>query len=157
MKRISFGILVLITILGFVVLLRGPQTARAQGGQQQDGWLEGTVRNENGKPTHCGIWYSLNGKDFALAFPDGAMAETYSLRNITPGIYEIHVSTDGYRPQRIFGVVVKPGVRSILNFTLHEGKEPEDLNQPNVPTQKVLIISEELAKLQQQIDDLKKK
>ena len=61
------------------------------------------------------------------------------------------------RPLRVWGIMIKPGVRSLQNLTVHNGEAVEEIGQPEVATQKVIIISQELARLQAQIDEFKKK
>jgi hypothetical protein len=154
-KKFIIGITVTAALLFTVLIPQGSGIADAQD-KQQLGWLDGFV-DRNGEPD-CGTVTVLSkGKQVYRADIDESLNGLYSIRDMRPGIYEIQVRAcqRGWRPQRIFGVVVKPGVRSILNVTLHEGKELEEIGQPEVPTQPVINISEELTHLQGEIDKLK--
>jgi hypothetical protein len=156
MKRIGIGTLALMVALTMVSLFRIPQNAHAQD-EPQKGSLEGKVRTDSGEPVHAAIRWSRNGDDFGLIFSDSGLNEVYTINNLPPGIYEVRAEREGYRPQRIFGVVIKPGVRSILNVTLHKGQDVEEIGQPILSTQPVLVISNELERLQKEIDVLKNK
>lgn len=157
MKRILIGMPAVLALAFASAVLREPQVAAAQDGQQK-GWLEGMVRNEEGEPVHVWIVPARDGRRGDLVGSDGDMRQAYSIRDMAPGVYEINVSVaNPYRPQRIFGVVIKPGVRSILNITLDKGSGIKEIGQPTVATQPVVIISQELARLQTEIDALKAK
>lgn len=165
MKQIGIGALTLFALLVIIGLLRGPQPAHAQD-EQQMGWLEGTLLSAEGKPAPGSNFetsiklLNKNGEEIAACNPDPQLGGLYTFRNIKPGLYEVRVhplNLEGNRPIRVFGVVVKAGVRTPLNLRHKEGKEIDEFGQPAVPTQPVIIISQELARLQQQIDELKKK
>jgi hypothetical protein len=90
----------------------------------------------------------------------------YTLRNLKPGIYEVFVDASNqqdrneilhYRPQHIFGLVVEPDKRTVLDITVHEGEGLEEIGKPNVNSEKAIILADELARLRKEIDELKKK
>jgi hypothetical protein len=90
----------------------------------------------------------------------------YTLRNLKPGIYEVFVDKTshgfgndlvGFRPQHIFGLVVKPDMRTVLNITVHEGEALEEIGNPVVNSEKAIILADELARLGKEIEELKKK
>ena len=69
-----------------------------------------------------------------------------------------------HRPQRIFGVVVRPGVRTLLNVVLEKGSTLQEIGRPVVATEPVVVFSQELTKLQRQfarlqaeVDSLKRR
>lgn len=162
MKRIEIGALALLILLLVAGLLRTMQPARAQD-EPAKAWVEGSVVTEDDKRViGWHVSFTIDGKSIADADCNMSMNGFYQVRDLRPGTYEmivgnsIFAATQGYKTIRIFGIVVKPGVRNVLNFTLHEGKGIEEIGQPVVATQKVIILSQELEQLQKQIDALKK-
>lgn len=152
------------------LLLRGGVPATAQQAAPT-GWLEGTVVSTDGKvinnPTFNGPGGAFirglrqGGGTFEVT-SDYKMGGLFSVRDLKPGIYEVSISNGvvngvKHRPQRIFGVVVKPGARTVLEVKLERGETLEEIGEPAVSTQPAIIISEELARLQRQIDELKKR
>jgi hypothetical protein len=61
------------------------------------------------------------------------------------------------RPIHIFGVVVESGKRTVLNLKMHTGMDLEEIGKPAVAMEKFIVLSDELERLQAQIDELKKK
>ena len=115
------------------------------------GWLEGRVHNEDGEPVRAWVYY---GSDFVTA--GAGMDGLYMIKNLNPGTYELQVKEvpQGYRPQRIFGVLVKPGVRTVLDITLTRGKGLQEIGKPAFVTEKVVLVSDALGRLHKTIDDL---
>jgi len=65
----------------------------------------------------------------------GYMGGHYKLRNLEPGVYDLEVKGfHGHRPQRIYGVPIRAGLRTFLDVELHAGKEPEEVRNPKVRT-----------------------
>lgn len=69
------------------------------------------------------------------------MGGLYSFKNLRPGVYNVLVEAgkivvpgqprdEAYRPQRIVGVVIKPGQETVLDITLHPGKALEQVGAP---------------------------
>lgn len=142
------------------------QTKTAQV-EQQNGWLEGTLRKSDSAPVDHRWIVELrlkvkDGEEVTKTSPTETQNSLFSARDLKPGVYEIRVyrviaaatDNEGYRPQRIWGVIVKPGVRSTLDIILHKGNDLEEIGQPTVATQPVVFISQELARPQKQIDSL---
>jgi hypothetical protein len=112
--------------------------ASLAGAQEAKGWIEGTVLNPDGKP----VWawdrmgntrkIRLVGPTALVTTPNVEMGGLYSFRDLRPGVYEVYIESSKdserqYRPQRINGVVVKPGVRTMLNITVHPGDKIEEI------------------------------
>jgi hypothetical protein len=57
----------------------------------------------------------------------------------------------------VSGVAVEAGKRTVLNVKMEAGKELQEIGKPATTTQKFVVVSEELERLQAQIDELKKK
>jgi hypothetical protein len=146
----------------------------AVGGAQENaqlGWLEGTVTNAAGQAIDrqwpCQLTlYPAEGEPVRTQ-ADTAKGGFFSAKGLAPGVYEVRVdggtiAGTSYRPQRIWGVAIAGGVRSVLKITLHEAKTPaekdsfEEIGQPTVPTQPVLFLPDELDRLRKQLDDLTK-
>jgi hypothetical protein len=144
------------TIAFFLIILS--LSAAAQD-QNQKGWLEGTTLTADGEPITCKVRVIRNGKQVASDLSNTSMGGLFEIRDLKPGVYEIRANypMSGYRPQRIFGVTVKPGVRSTLNIVLNEGSKIEEIGEPVVATEPVIVISQELTRIQKEIDTLKNK
>ena len=173
MKPIRFA-LALAVLASLVVALR-PHPASAGDGKQNaapaTGWLEGTItatdgkvlRNHNNFSNNFGAYIrgTRQGGGTFEAYSDPRMGGLYSVRNLKPGIYEVFVPIayderlTKFRPQHLFGVVVRPGARTVLNITTEPGETLEEVGKPAVGSQPVVILTNELARLQKQIDTLK--
>ncbi len=136
--------------------------------EEATGWLEGTVKDESGNPLNdwrVGI-FNRDGEEKSYTYSKGSQGGFYSIRNIKPNVYEIRVYTVGdsseygkeFRQQRLFGVAINTGVRSVLNIKLKEGKSRdfEEVGKPNVQTQKVMLLTEEIDRLKKQVEELEK-
>lgn len=138
----------------------------------QYGWLEGTITTEQGNPvqeTSSGFGLAKSIKlvrhgGGAYTIPsDLSMGGFYSNHTLKPGIYDISVTTGywgntgsmPYRPQRVLGIVIKPGQRTLLNIIMPQGLTLEETGQPAVVSAPATNVTEELARMQKQIDDLK--
>ena len=158
------GLKIMLVGLALTVAGQFPQAAFAQTVQvDTSGWLEGTVTlgQAGGEPRW---WYvtmiDQNGNGVYVN-PDAGMNNLYVFRHVRPGTYDITVTcTTGkdfcgvYRPQRIFRVVINPNVRTILNVALEQGTALQEVGHPLVATEPVLILSDELTKLQRQLASL---
>ncbi len=134
----------------------------------QYGWLEGTITNSEGQavsgqkftnaPKHIkGV--RQGGGEFDVQ-TDYQLGGLYSAKNIRPGVYDItlergYVNDVAYCPERIFGVVVKPGERTILKIVMDQGETYEEVGKPAVVSAPATNVTEELARMQKEIDDLK--
>ena len=91
---------------------------------------------------------------------DTQLGGLYSAKNIRPGIYDIIISKSyvgnvAYCPERIFGVIVKPGERTVLRIVMDQGDTYEEVGKPAVVSATATNVTDELAKMQKQINDLK--
>jgi hypothetical protein len=151
-------------MLGVALILAGqfPQALSAQA--DTSGWLEGMVTL--GQKGGAADWWRVtvidpNG-DGVYVEPNAAMNNLYVLRHLKPGTYEVTVTCTSdaphcggaYRPQRIFGVAVKPEVRTTLNLVLEPGTNLQEVGHPVVGTEPALVLSQELARLQRQVASL---
>ncbi len=94
---------------------------------------------------------------------DTTMGGFYSIHGLKPGIYDISVTTGywgntgsaPYRPQRILGVLIRPGQRTLLNIVMPLGDTLQETGQSAVLSAPATNVTEELARMQKEIDDLK--
>jgi hypothetical protein len=142
-----------------------------QGGllaQEPRGWIEGTVLNKYGKV----VWDLARQSNIMTVraigpskldtHPDTSIGNFYTIRDLKPGIYEIFVSSSKddetqYRPQHIMGLVVKPGVRTVLNIVVHEGKPDavEEIGKA-VSSENGMTLLEMVERLNRDVEVLKK-
>jgi len=162
-----------------VALVLLPCTAHAQSptptptdSASQYGWLEGTIITEQGNPVQEAYSNFGPAKSIKLVRHGGgtytipsdlSMGGFYSNHTLKPGIYDISVTTGygsntgstPYRPQRILGIVIKSGQRTLLNIVMPQGATLEETGKPAVVSAPATNVTEELARMQKQIDDLK--
>ena len=144
--------------------------------EEATGWLEGTVKDESGNPLDKWVVQVYNSDGSKVynkdrqelwAYSTGSQGGFYSIRNLKPNVYEVRIfASQGYPserenellPQRLFGVAINTGVRSILNIKLKEGKSRDfvEVGKPNVQTQKVMLLTEEIDRLKKQVKELEK-
>ncbi len=134
----------------------------------QSGWLEGTITNSDGQAV-SGRQYSPENKHITGVRQGGGQFDVqsdlslgglYSARNLKPGVYDSTLTTGyvgnvAYCPERIFGVVVKPGERTILKIVMDQGSTYEEVGKPAVVSAPATNVTEEMARMQKEIDDLK--
>ena len=137
------------------------------------GWIEGTLTDINGTPP---VTSGSFGGTFAVPIvlkAEGNDLKTesnpkgggfFTFRNLKPGLYELFIeaarppdSSDPLRPVHVSGIAVEAGKRTVLNLKMEPGKEVQEIGKPAMSTQKFVVVSEELERLQAQIDELKKK
>jgi hypothetical protein len=84
---------------------------------------------------------------------------------LKPGLYEVFVDRTfqkdredilKYRPQHIFGLVVAPDKRTVLNLTVHQGEALEEVGKPDVGTEMPIVLANELKRQRTEIEELKK-
>ena len=162
----------LINMTVFAILLTASgQIAHSQttaiSDASQYGWLEGTITNNQGQAISNNAF--SDGKHLKGVRQGGGEFDTqtdtrlgglYSLKNIRSGIYDItiekgYIASTPFCPERIFGVVVKPGQRTVLNIIMDQGETYEEVGKPEVVTNPATNVTMELAQMQKQIDDLK--
>lgn len=135
-----------------------PGTGAAQTDPNR-GWLEGRVHDGEGNPLHVYVQYRHeSGDPDTFVATDRSADGLYTIRDLRPGVYEVLVREvpEGYRPQRHFGVLVKPGSRTVLNITLKRGKGMEEIGKPAFNTEPAVHLGSELQELRKQVDDLRK-
>jgi hypothetical protein len=139
------------------VLAQDAQPEAQQGSGEGKGWIEGFVSNDKGH----GIWGDVvviraDGRKVAEASAY-APNSLYSIRSLQPGVYEVRISArkGGYKMQRFHGVLVQADARVLLNAKLPDGNGFVEAGEPAVVTQRIVLISQELERLQEEIDELK--
>ena len=80
------------------------------------------------------------------AEPKTDMGGLFSMKNLPPGVYEVLVH----------GVVVKAGVRTMLNVVVNEGAQLQEIGRP-VATEQALIVARELERPRKQVDSVQNK
>lgn len=120
-----------------------------------DGWIEGTVTNPEGQPVWTTQTLLVSGVIVTLKKSTGqqAVVQTdhlaggfFSAGRLYPGTYDVIVEKStryrsAYRPQIIRQVVIKPGVRTILNITVNPGDDLERVSGLQTATQKVTLVT----------------
>jgi len=133
------------------------------------GWIEGTLTDTNGTPPVVAgsmgvpIVLKAEGSDVkAESNPTGG--GFFAFRNLKPGLYELFIESahppdnnEPLRPVHVSGIAVGAGKRTVLNVKMEPGKELQEIGKPAFTTQQFVVVSEELERLQAQIDELKKK
>ncbi len=160
-KALAFSMLP--TALAALLMVPGVALA-----QEAKGWIEGSVLNKSGKVA-WNISRQANivtvralGPSKLETHPDNTIGNFYSMRDLKPGVYEIFVSSTQddalqYRPQHVMGLVVKPGVRTLLNIEVHEGRSDtiEEVGKA-VPTEAGVTLAEMVERLTHEVEVLKK-
>jgi hypothetical protein len=134
-----------------------PHAAIAQDDQPPaKGWLQGRLLLPTGQPlgfmASIGVAVTeIDGHRNGISTgPKSDLGGLYEFRDIAPGVYELTVGGGNVkeahaRPLRIWGVVIRPGVRSTLNINLKDDEDGsgklDEIGQPPVPTVPVLIVS----------------
>jgi hypothetical protein len=135
------------------------------------GVIEGRLLNEQGEPvTLNGIYpttitlVAANGKR-ETTMSDPPTGGFYTFRDVVPGVYEVFVEKSvigmagpdrkTYRPQRVLGVVVGAGHRTVLNLTVHPGNGLEEIGKPTLTSESALLVSDELRRLRADLDALR--
>ena len=136
----------------------------------QYGSLEGTITTDHGNPVlerdFAGgklIRLARHGGGVYVMKSDPTLGGFYSNHELKPGLYDVSVTTgywgntgsQPYRPQRILGVLIKPGQRTLLNIVMPAGETLQETGNPVVVSASATNVTDELAKMQKQIDDLK--
>lgn len=136
----------------------------------QYGWLEGTITTDQGHPVeerNLGggkqIKLIRHGGGAYSAVSDLSMGGLYTIHGLKPGIYDVSVTAGfwgntgsrPYRPQRILGLLIKPGQRTLLNIVMPEGDTLQEAGEAAIVSAQVTNVAAELAQQQKQIDDLK--
>ena len=136
------------------------------------GWLEGTITNSDGQPISQ---RNLAGGQEIKGIRQGGgqfdvqsdlnLGGLFSVKNLRPGIYDITLEKGWvggqlgpqtpYCPERIFGVLIKPGERTVLKIVMDQGDTYEEVGKPAVVSAPATNVTDELARMQKQIDDLK--
>ena len=158
----------LLTLSACAAQAQAPTPSPAADTTSQYGWLEGTITNSDGEavsgqkytnaPKH--IKGSRQGGGEFDVQTDYQLGGLYSAKNIRPGIYDItlengYVGNVAYCPERIFGVVIKPGERTILKIVMDQGETYEEVGKPAVVSAPATNVTEELTRMQKEIEDLK--
>lgn len=160
--------------LAALTLLTGTACAQVQAPPSVDfnpqyGWLEGTITTDQGHPVAENNFSSKqlrlvrHGGGAYTVMSDQNMGGFYSNNHLKPGVYHVSVTTGywgntgsrPYRPQRILGILIKPGQRTLLNIVMPEGDTLQETGQPAVVSAPATNVTDELARMQKQIDDLK--
>lgn len=145
-------------------------TSAATDPSSQYGWLEGTVTTDQGHPVeerNMGggkqIKLVRHGGGAYAVQSDPSMGGFFSNHQLKPGIYDVSVTTGfwgntgsaPYRPQRILGLLIKPGQRTLLNIVMPQGETLQETGEAVVASALATNVADELTKMQKQIDDLK--
>ncbi len=117
------------------------------------GWIEGAVTNPEGQPVWSARTLLVSGVALTLKKSTGEQLTLqtdhlaggfYMASVLKPGMYDVGLEkgiryNTGYRPLIISQVLIKPGVRTILNITLPPGDTLERVNTPRIVTQEITL------------------
>lgn len=120
-----------------------------------DGWIEGTITNSEGQPVRSSTTLLVSGVALTLKKSTGEQAPLqtdhlaggfYSAGHLKPGMYDVIVEKGEryhtlYRPVIIGQVMIKAGVRIILNITMNPGDALERVSAPQIVTQEVTLAA----------------
>jgi len=166
----SLATLTALILLPCVVYAQAPTTTATEPSPQY-GWLEGTVTTNQGHPVE--EVYLSGSKEIKLVRHGGGaytiqsdanLGGFYSNHELKPGVYDISVTSGyyrytgtavPYRPQRILGVLIKPGQRTVLNIVMPPGDVLQETSVSAGVSVQVNTVAAEIAQQQKQIDDLK--
>ena len=158
-----------LTLLTSIAYGQTPNSLPADSSSQY-GWLEGTITTDHGHPVEEGnlgggkqVKLVRHGGGVYTIASDQSMGGFYSNHELKPGIYDVSVTTgywgntgsQPYRPQRILGILIKPGQRTLLNIVMPKGDTLQETGQPAVISAPDANVTDQLARMQKQIDDLK--
>ena len=138
-----------------------PQSALAQEAIKT-GTLEGTMVDSEGEPFKSyssPIELYLDGQK--VGNYDQQQGGRYHIEGLKKGLYQMVVTPYNDevgkrdRVKRYLGLLIKPGKPLQLNVKLSKGQGVEQVGEDAVEYPNVIIVSEELAKLHKEIDDLK--
>ncbi len=118
------------------------------------GWLEGTITNPDGQPVWSSKGLLVSGVKLTFKKTTGEQGDLqtdhfaggfYSAFP-TPGMWTVTVESGRrydktYRPIIISQVMIKPGVRTILNIVVKPGDALERITSPQVITQPVKLAA----------------
>ena len=121
-----------------------------------DGWIEGTVTNPEGQPVTSAAALLVSGVVLTIKKSTGGQAilQTdhlaggfYSAARLVPGMYDVILEkglilNTVYRPQIIGQVMIKPGVRTILNLTMNPGDILDRVKAPQMVTQQIILAGQ---------------
>lgn len=119
------------------------------------GWIEGTITNPDGQPVWSTGGLLVSGVVLTLKKSTGEQGTVqtdhfaggfYSTPVFLPGMYDVIVEKGRrydamYRPIIISRVVIKPGVRTILNIVMKPGDALERVTSPQPVTEPVKIVA----------------
>lgn len=125
------------------------------GDKGTSGWIEGTVTNPEGQPVWSSRGLLVSGVVLTLKKSTGEQVALqtdhfaggfYSAISLLPGMYSVAVEkgiryNNTYRPMIISQVMIKPGVRTILNITMNPGDALERVTSPQMVTQSVRLVT----------------
>jgi hypothetical protein len=122
------------------------------GDKGTSGWIEGTVTNPEGQPVWSSNGLLVSGVTLTFKKTTGEQgslqtdhfAGGFYSAFPTPGMYAVTVEKgrrydNVYRPIIISQVMIKPGVRTILNITMSPGDALERVTSPAVETQPIKL------------------
>lgn len=135
MTRAGYDVFGLLAVLIAMASLLCAQPTYAQD-PVTPGSIAGTVRNIDGKPISNWVCIYSDGAKLGETTSNSDKGGSYTVPNLHPGIYEMRISEGGSdgnsRPLRLWGVVVKPGARTIQNIVTQRGDQLEEIGTPSM-------------------------
>jgi hypothetical protein len=148
----------LVHVLVLAVIAVMPSAAHGQ--SATTGVIEGTATGTEGINLMVNLSARSNAGRTCTGTSNTSQGGFFELLDCGPGVYTVNVSSPfnekGYRPQRIFGVIVEGGKRTKLEVRMKQGDALEEVGTPTMTTQPILDVAAELSKLQAQINELRK-
>jgi hypothetical protein len=116
------------------------------------GWIEGTITNPEGQPVWSTKGLLVSGVTLTFKKTTGEqgtlqtdhLAGGFYSASPLPGMYTVTVESgrrynNTYRPIIISQVIIKPGIRTILNITMKPGDALERVMSPQMVTQPIRL------------------
>ena len=124
------------------------------GDKLTNGWIEGTITNPEGQPVWSSKGLLVSGVTLTFKKTNSApgtlqtdhFAGGFYSASLLPGIYEVTLEKgrrykNAYRPMIISRIVIKPGVRTILNITMNTGDALERVASPPMVTEPIRLVA----------------
>lgn len=123
----------------------------------KNAWLEGTITAPDGHPMLSAQTLIATGVRWKISNPklgqmsaeaDKVAGGFFSCASLKPGTYDMtiekgNIGTKYYKPLLIRNLRLMPGVRTILNITMHEGQGLERLDSPPNPVNQKLTVNQD--------------
>ena len=121
-----------IRLMFLLILVAGYSPLPAQEGERVVvGRIRGTVKGDDTRPVPGLLVKLVSGdRSGTLRITGTDEKGRYLFRDLPPGLYDVQIAADGYRPETKGEIEVRPPFQNIVDFRL----TPEDAPPPGAPT-----------------------